>query len=125
MANRLVLPGSLDFTDRTEFMAALADVLAHATSPIEIDCSALEVVDEPIIGMLAVVTRSAQRRGLGVVLLHPTPALFDGLTRANVIDRFNTRPRHPVKRATRETAPVLHIARDEWHRGPRQTLRAG
>ncbi len=91
MPDRLVVRGDLDFAERQEFTTAASRMIEHATDQIEVDCSFVNTVDDPTIGMLVWLTRNARRRGLAVVLEAPAPALLSALDRAGVRNRFTTR----------------------------------
>src|SRR5262245_36431497 len=85
---RLVLEDQLDVTARIEFSMKASEVVRHADGRVGVDCSAIHVIDEPLIGLLTWLTRNARQRGLEVVLERPTPSLLAELERAGVIDRF-------------------------------------
>jgi anti-anti-sigma regulatory factor len=88
MSDRLVVREGLDYAGRLEFTTAASRMIEHAAERIEVDCSGVTIVDEPMIGMLVWLTRNARRRGLPVVLDGPTPSLLEALDRAGVSDRF-------------------------------------
>ncbi len=88
MGDRLVLPDRLDFTTRLEFTTNASRVIEHAHAGIEVDCSAIAVVDDSTVGMLVWLTRNASRRGLPVSLERAPAALLAALESAGVSDRF-------------------------------------
>ena len=93
-SERLVIPSGLDFAARAELTTAASLLIQHAHAEIEVDCSAITVVDDPTVGMLVWLTRNAQRRGISVVLDGTTPKLMRALEAAGVADRFATRDPH-------------------------------
>jgi len=86
--DRLVLENQLDFDGRIAFTMKASEVVQHATGHLGVDCSAVQHVDQPLIGLLTWLTRNARQRGLQVVLEEPTPTLLAELERAGVLDRF-------------------------------------
>jgi anti-anti-sigma regulatory factor len=88
MSDRVAIETGLDFEARQAFMTHMAETIAHAVEPIEVDCSALDNVDEQTLGLLVVVARSARRRNLDVILRSPTTALLRALAKADVSERF-------------------------------------
>ncbi len=91
MSDRLVLPDRLDYTTRLEFTTNASRVIEHAHAQIEVDCSAIAIVDDSTVGMLVWLTRNAKRRGLPVVLDNPPDRLLQALEAAGVSDRFQPR----------------------------------
>lgn len=89
--DRLVLPDRLDYTTRLEFTTNASRVVEHAHAEIEVDCSAIAIVDDTTVGMLVWLTRNARRRGLPVVLEHAPARLLAALEKAGVSDRFEAR----------------------------------
>jgi anti-anti-sigma regulatory factor len=88
MSVRLILEDELDFNARIEFSMRASELVRRADGRVGVDCSGIHLVDEPLIGLLTWLTRSARQRGLDVVLERPSPALLAELERAGVIDRF-------------------------------------
>ena len=88
---RLVMPSTLDFTTRAELTTAASRLIEHAHAEVEVDCSAIADVDDPTVGMLVWLTRTAKRRGIAIVLDGPTPSLLRALELAGVADRFSLR----------------------------------
>jgi anti-anti-sigma regulatory factor len=101
VSDRLVLPDRLDYTTRLEFTTNASRVIEHAHAEIEVDCSAIAIVDDSTVGMLVWLTRNARRRGLPVVLDNPPSRLLQALEAAGVSDRFQ--PRTDVVTPERET----------------------
>ena len=91
MHDRLVLPDRLDYTTRIQFTTNASQVIEHAHAEIEVDCTAVAIVDDSTVGMLVWLTRNARRRGLPVVLVHASPRLLEALAQAGVSDRFQPR----------------------------------
>jgi anti-anti-sigma regulatory factor len=89
--DRLILPDRLDYTTRLEFTTNASRVIEHAHAEIEVDCSAIAIVDDSTVGMLVWLTRNARRRGLPVVLEHAPARLLKALEQAGVSDRFEPR----------------------------------
>jgi ABC-type transporter Mla MlaB component len=89
--DRLVLPDRLDYTTRLDFTTNASRVIEHAHAEIEVDCSAIAVVDDSTVGMLVWLTRNARRRGLPVVLDNAPARLLAALEVAGVSDRFQPR----------------------------------
>jgi anti-anti-sigma regulatory factor len=90
MTVRLILEDQLDFNARIEFSMRASEVVRHADGRLGVDCSGIQLVDEPLIGLLTWLTRNARQRGLQVVLERPSPTLLAALERAGVLDRFLT-----------------------------------
>jgi len=88
VTDRLVVRDGLDFAARQDFVTAASNVIAHASTQIEVDCSAITTIDDPTVGMLVWLTRNARRRSLPVVLEGASPLLLAALDRAGVADRF-------------------------------------
>jgi anti-anti-sigma regulatory factor len=88
MSVRLILEDELDFNARIEFSMRASEMVRRADGRVGVDCGGIHLVDEPLIGLLTWLTRSARQRGLDVVLERPPPSLLAGLERAGVIDRF-------------------------------------
>jgi ABC-type transporter Mla MlaB component len=88
MNTRLVLEDQLDFNARIEFSMRASELVRHADGELGVDCSGINQIDEPLIGLLTWLTRNARQRGLVVVLEGATPGLLAGLERAGVLDRF-------------------------------------
>jgi anti-anti-sigma regulatory factor len=88
MSVRLVLEDQLDFNARAEFSMRASELVQHADGRLSVDCSAIHVVDEPLIGLLTWLTRNARQRGLLVVLERPASSLMAALEQAGVLDRF-------------------------------------
>jgi anti-anti-sigma regulatory factor len=87
-----VLIGGLDFAARREFLTNASRAIDRTREKIELDCSAVDVVDEPTVGMLVMLARNAQRRGVEVVLDAPTPRLRRSLDDAGVRYLFSLKP---------------------------------
>ena len=67
----LVVVDGLDIDERSEFVSAVTAAInaaAGSGDTITLDCSKLRVLHEGTVGMLALVARSAQRRGTRVTL---------------------------------------------------------
>jgi ABC-type transporter Mla MlaB component len=74
-AGRDVVTGDLGFDARAEFIAAARAAITSADTDVELDCSAVETVDDAVIGMLVSLARAAQRRGARVALIRaPKPS---------------------------------------------------
>jgi len=77
--DRLVVFSGLDLEARREFVHVASSVIDHlvATSagPVTLDCAHVDLVDDVTVGMLVMVARNAQRRGLRVVLERPSVQL--------------------------------------------------
>jgi ABC-type transporter Mla MlaB component len=68
VTDRLVVFGGLDIEARRVLIASAAAVIGTADECIELDCSQIDVLDDPTMGMLVMIARNAQRQGLHVVL---------------------------------------------------------
>ena len=68
MTDRMVVLGGLDFDARRAFIALATGEIDKVEGHIELDCSQVDALDGPTLGMLVTVARSAQRRGQRVVL---------------------------------------------------------
>ena len=68
MTDRLVVLGGLDLESRRLFIASASGAIDKIEGQIELDCSQIEALDGPTLGMLVSVARNAQRRGQRVVL---------------------------------------------------------
>jgi anti-anti-sigma regulatory factor len=67
----LVVVDDLDIDDRSDFVSAVTAAInaaAGSGDTITLDCSKVKTLHEGTIGMLALIARSAQRRGTRVVL---------------------------------------------------------
>ena len=89
--NPLVIESALSYSERIEFMDRARKTIASAVDVIELDCSRVDDVDEPTVGMLVLLSRNARLRGLGTILRRPTEHLLDALAGAYVLDRFVVR----------------------------------
>ena len=67
-SERLVVLGDRDLEFRREFLTRTAAAIATSDGQIELDCSQIDALDGPTLGMLVAIARSAQRRGQLVVL---------------------------------------------------------
>ncbi len=84
----LVVPNALSLDARREFLAASSNAIEAADGKIEVDCPQLDEVEIQIMGMLVSIMRQAQRRGVRVVLLHPSRQLYRLLAQTGVETRF-------------------------------------
>jgi len=92
---RLALLHDLDLDARRQFITeaiAVIESAATADTEVELDCSAaasVGTVDDSVIGMLVVIARASQRRGLRVALVNtpiPMRAQFDDAGVARLFD---------------------------------------
>jgi len=91
----MILSDGLTLDARRRFLEQASvniERLAGRSIPqLVIDCSIIERVDDPVIGMLTVIARSAERRGLRVQLYMPSLHLRQSLDTLGVTDMFDTR----------------------------------
>jgi ABC-type transporter Mla MlaB component len=94
---RLELRSDLDVDQRKEFIAQATYAIASADSggtKAELSCSAVAAdgpVDDATIGMLVTLARTAQRRGIRVVLVGAPKFLRAQLESVNAAHFFNYR----------------------------------
>ena len=94
---RLELHGDLDVDARKEFVAQVTQAILSADSAgaqPELDCSAVAAdgpVDEATIGMLVTLARTAQRRGVRIVLVCAPKPMRAQLEAADVGHFFDHR----------------------------------
>jgi anti-anti-sigma factor len=69
VTDRLVVLGGLDLEARRLFLASVSGEIERAVGHIELDCSQVDALDGPTLGMLVTVARVAQRRGQRVILV--------------------------------------------------------
>ena len=67
MTDRLVVFVDLDLEARRLFLARVSGELHRAVGHIELDCSQVDALDGPTLGMLVTIARVAQRRGQHVI----------------------------------------------------------
>lgn len=89
MTDRLVVQGGLDLESRRLFIASASGEIDKIEGKIELDCSQVETLDLPTLGMLVTVARNAQRRGQRVVLHLPSDRVRRDLDDAGVSDMFD------------------------------------
>jgi anti-anti-sigma regulatory factor len=88
---RLVIDPDLGLEVRREFIAQAAEVIERADTAIEIECSSIDASDPNVLGMLVVISRRAQRRGIQVVLVRPPAPLLARLELEQLSERFTIR----------------------------------
>ena len=89
MTDRLVVLGGLDLESRRLFIASASGAIDKIEGQIELDCSQIEALDGPTLGMLVSVARNAQRRGQRVVLHLPCERVCRDLDNAGVSNMFD------------------------------------
>jgi len=89
MTDRLVVLGGLDLESRRLFIASASGAIDKIEGQIELDCSQIEALDGPTLGMLVSVARNAQRRGQRVVLHLPSERVCRDLDNAGVSNMFD------------------------------------
>jgi anti-anti-sigma regulatory factor len=96
MTDRLVVLGGLDLEARREFIGNASGVIDKAAGntvlPVGLDCSHVESLDDGTLGMLVLIARQAQRRGVRVTLEQATPRVREQLDTASVSHFFNWLP---------------------------------
>jgi len=96
MTDRLVVHGNLDLEARREFIGNASVVIDKAAGntvlPVGLDCSNVEQLDDGTLGMLVLIARQAQRRGVRVTLEQTTPRVREQLETASVSHFFNWGP---------------------------------
>jgi anti-anti-sigma regulatory factor len=89
---RFVVGAHLDLDGRrslvTEVTGAIETLAASGERDLVLECSHLETRVEPILGMLVMIGRSAQRHGMRVVLELPSLRLRQDIIRAGVRQFF-------------------------------------
>jgi anti-anti-sigma regulatory factor len=75
VTDRLIVVGGLDLEARRLFIASVSGAIDKGVGHIELDCSQVDALDGPTLGMLVTVARSAQRRGQRVILEMPSERL--------------------------------------------------
>lgn len=88
MTDRLVVLGGLDLEARRLFIASATGEIDKVEGHIELDCSQLDALDGPTLGMLVTVARNAQRRGQRVILDMPSVRVRRELDDAGVSHMF-------------------------------------
>lgn len=89
MNERLIVLGGLDLESRRLFIASASGAIDKIEGRIELDCSQIESLDGPTLGMLVTVARNAQRRGQRVVLHLPSERVSRDLDAAGVSNMFD------------------------------------
>jgi anti-anti-sigma factor len=89
MNERLIVLGGLDLESRRLFIASASGAIDKIEGRIELDCSQIESLDGPTLGMLVTVARNAQRRGQRVVLHLPSARVTRDLDEAGVSNMFD------------------------------------
>jgi anti-anti-sigma regulatory factor len=84
VTDRLVVLGGLDLEARRLFIASVSSEIDRAVGHIDLDCSHVDALDAPTLGMLVTVARIAQRRGQRVVLDAPSGRVRHDLDDAGV-----------------------------------------
>lgn len=93
MTDRLVLLGGLDLEARREFIGTASLVIDKAAgstvAPVGLDCSQVESLDDGTLGMLVLIARQAQRKGVRVTLEQASERVRVELDAAGVSHFFN------------------------------------
>jgi anti-sigma B factor antagonist len=76
----LVLSGEADLTTAAELNDTLAAQLAGGAPHLTVDVSGLQFADSAVIRALVLADRTLKRRGGGLELVHPQPAVARALT---------------------------------------------
>ena len=84
VTDRLVVFVGLDLEARRLFLARVSGELHRAVGHIELDCSQVEALDGPTLGMLVTIAGVAQRRGQRVILDAPSERVRHDLDDAGV-----------------------------------------
>jgi anti-anti-sigma regulatory factor len=84
VTDRLVVFVGLDLEARRRFLARVSSELARAVGHIELDCSQVDALNAPTLGMLVTIARVARRRGQRVVLDAPSERVRHDLDDAGV-----------------------------------------
>jgi anti-anti-sigma regulatory factor len=96
MTDRLVVLGGLDLEARREFIGNASGVIDKAAGntvlPVGLDCSRIESLDDGTLGMLVLIARQAQRRGVRVTLVETCDRVRVELDTAGVSHFFNWQP---------------------------------
>ena len=96
MTDPLILLGGLDLEARREFIGNASGVIDKAAgntvAPVGLDCSHVESLDDGTLGMLVLIARQAQRRGVRVTLVETSPRVRVELDNAGVSHFFNWKP---------------------------------
>ena len=95
-ADTLVVLGGLDLEARREFIGAASGVIDKAAGnkvkPVGLDCSHVESLDDGTLGMLVLIARQAQRRGVRITLVETSPRVRVELDTAGVSHFFDWQP---------------------------------
>jgi anti-anti-sigma factor len=96
MTDPLIVLGGLDLEARREFIGNASGVIDKAAGntvdPVGLDCSNIESLDDGTLGMLVLIARQAQRRGVKVTLVEAKPRVRGELDTAGVSHFFNWQP---------------------------------
>ena len=84
VTDRLVVFVGLDLEARRRFLASVSAEMNRAVGHIELDCSQVDALDGPTLGMLVTIARVAKRRGQRVVLDAPSERVRHDLNDAGV-----------------------------------------
>src|SRR2546427_13239451 len=88
VTDRLVVVVGLDLEARRRFLASVSTEMHRAVGHIELDCSQVDALDGPTLGMLVTIARVAKRRGQRVVLDAPSERVRHDLDDAGVDSLF-------------------------------------
>lgn len=86
---RPFVEGNLDIDARRAFLTHASHTIEHAEGTIEVDCTRIDSVEAPTVGMLVQVARQAQRRGQRIALAHPSARLRQALDEAGASCLFS------------------------------------
>jgi anti-anti-sigma regulatory factor len=88
-AGQLVVVAGLELGERNEFISTTTGIIDRTEGDVALDCSQLAAVDEGTLGMLAVLSRNASRRGRRLVLEMSSPRVRSDLDAAGVSHMFD------------------------------------
>ena len=84
VTDRLVVVVGLGLEARRRFLASVSAEMNRAVGHIELDCSQVDTLDGPTLGMLVTIAGVAQRRGQHVILDAPSERVRHDLDDAGV-----------------------------------------
>lgn len=87
--DQLIVFGDLDLESRRLFIACASGAIDKADRKITLDCSHVDALDAPTLGMLVTIARFAQRRGQRVALDGLSKRARADLDDAGVSDMFD------------------------------------
>jgi anti-anti-sigma regulatory factor len=90
--DRLLLRGDLGFEAHQQFIAAARAAMGSADEDVELDCSGVEAIDDPVIGMLVTLARAVRRQGAQVALVRAPRPIRGQLEAAGVAHFFDWNP---------------------------------